>query len=131
MNTTVMQPAAGAGAALGCGPLAAAAAYFISVYNARPDLIAEQRGWDRAIALVASDSGESVAIRAAGGRLLQDASPPLRFDIVITSDVATLCDVLELRTSPNEPYLFGELLVSGSEHDFVRIDYIAAALCPA
>src|SRR5690349_3420486 len=88
MNTTVLEPAVAASSLSLRGPLAAAAAHFIAIYNARPDLVAEQRGWSRAIALVASDSGESVALRAADGLLLEDNSPGLAFDIVITSDLA-------------------------------------------
>ena len=131
MNTTVLEPAGAAAPAPLRGRLAAAAASFLAIYNARADLIAEHRGWNRTIALVASDTGESVAIRAFDGRLAEDASGSSQPDIVITSDRATLCDVLELRTSPNEPYIFGELTVRGAEPDFLRIDYIAAALCPA
>ena len=131
MNSTGMEAARAAGPAPARGPLAAAAAYFLGIYNGRSDLVAEQRGWSRTIALVASDSGESVALRAVDGRLCEDNAGATHFDVVITSDGATLCDVLELRTSPNEPYIFGELTVRGSEADFRRIDDIAAALCPA
>jgi hypothetical protein len=47
----------------------------------------------------------------------------------ISGDQQTLCDVLELRRDPNEPYLFGELVVRGPEADFLRLDYIASRLC--
>jgi hypothetical protein len=50
--------------------------------------------------------------------------------LVVSSDERTLCDVLDLRISPNEPYLFGELTVQGPEADFVRLDYIATEICP-
>ena len=131
MNTTGMEPTCAPAPALRRGPLAAAAAYFISIYNARADLVSEQRGWSRTFALVASDSGERVALRAINGVFHEEepGGPPP--DVIITSDSATLRDVLELRKSPNEPYLFGELTVRGPEADFLRIDYIAAVLCPA
>ncbi len=132
MSTIVMDPAHDVGRAATRGPLAAAAGYFIEAYNARERLVADQRGWTRVIALAASDTGEVVTIRAIDGRLSEDTSaPPPPPDVVITSDSATLCDVLELRLSPNEPYVFGELTVRGAEADFLRIDYIAASLCPA
>jgi hypothetical protein len=47
----------------------------------------------------------------------------------ISGELRTLCDVLELRRDPNEPYLFGELVVRGPEADFLRLDYIASKLC--
>jgi hypothetical protein len=47
----------------------------------------------------------------------------------VVADAATLIDVLELRRSANEAYLFGELVVRGREADFVRLDYVASALC--
>jgi len=131
MNTTVMEPARATGQALERGPLSVAAAHFIEIYNARADLVAEQRGWSCAISLVAADTGESVALRAVDGRIHEEVLGGRSADVVITSDSAMLRDVLELRKSPNEPYIFGELTVRGSESDFLRIDYIAAALCPA
>ena len=133
MNTIVTDPSQGGGptgAALR-GPLASAAEYFIGVYNAREDLIADQRGWTRTITIAASDTGESVTIRAIDGRLSEALGAAQTPDVVITSDNATLCEVLALRMSPNEPYVFGELTVRGAEADFLRIDYIAACLCPA
>ncbi len=52
-------------------------------------------------------------------------------DVTVRASCAILLDVLELRRSPNEPYLFGELTVQGPEAHFVRLDYIATTLGPS
>jgi len=110
-------------------PLVNAMSRFARAYNRRPDLMAEQRGWICTIALVASDSSASVAVRLENG-LITCISDQAEADVVITSDEATLRDILELRRGPNEPYLFGDLTVRGRERDFLRLDYIAGVLCP-
>jgi hypothetical protein len=103
---------------------------FAVEYHARPELVKEQRGWSRTIALVAGDSGEQVGARVDDGRIIEIYDEPRPSDVTIRSDAATLREILELRRSPNEPYLFGELTVQGSEADFLRLDYIAGCLCP-
>jgi hypothetical protein len=105
--------------ALGC---------FLRAYQARPALVAEQRGWSPVIALLAIDADARATVRLADGRVaaVGDASAPT---LEITGDLRTLCDVLELRRDPNEPYLFGEIVVRGPEADFLRLDYIASQLC--
>ena len=102
---------------------------FLDAYRARPALVAQQAGWSPTIALRATDTGASARVRFADGRPQPDADagPPT---LVVSSDQRTLEEVLRLRLGPNEPYLFGELTVQGPEADFVRLDYIATALCP-
>lgn len=111
--------------------LSAAATGFVARYAARPELVAEQAGWTLTIALTASDTGESVSVRVEDGRVteLKAASGP--GDLTVLADAETLIAVLDLRRSPNEAYLFGELVVRGAESDFVRLDYLASVLCPA
>jgi hypothetical protein len=111
--------------------LAHALARFVAAYHARPDLVAEQHDWTRAIRLVASDSGESILLHVEGGRAAAWEPASAGGDVIITAQAATLCDVLELRRGPNEPYLFGELVVRGTEADFFRLDYITSRLCPS
>jgi hypothetical protein len=108
-------------------PLEQALGCFLRAYQARPELVAEQRGWSPVIALEATDTGARAAVALADGRVAgkSDAAPTLE----ISGDLQTLCDVLELRRDPNEPYLFGELVVRGPEADFLRLDYIASRLC--
>ena len=104
-------------------------ATFARAYEASDTLKDHQRGWTRTIALVASDTGESVAVRIDEGRIA-GWEPGSTGDVVITSDASTLADILELRRGPNEPYLFGELTVRGPEADFLRLDYVSDVLCP-
>src|SRR2546426_12758545 len=99
--------------------LARSATHFADVYNANEKLVREQQGWTRAIVLLASDSGEAVTIRVDDGRILAVLDRNCDGDVLITSDDATLRDILELRRSPNEPYMFGELTVKGPEADFL------------
>src|SRR5262245_43503948 len=107
--------------------LSASLSYFAAAYNARADLVAEQRGWSRTISLEAADTGETAAVRVADGRII-GVAPTAGADLVITSDAATLCDILELRRGPADPYLFGELTVRGPEADLLRLDYVTEAL---
>jgi hypothetical protein len=109
--------------------LATAARCFVDAYHARGPLVAEQAGWRCVIALEATD-GEAVTVRVEDGRISSVVAAAEPADVVITADADTLEDVLALRRSPNEPYLFGELTVSGPEADFLRLDYIATRLCP-
>jgi putative sterol carrier protein len=103
---------------------------FAVEYHARPELVAEQRGWSRTISLQAHDSGEEVGARVDDGLIVELYDEPRSSDVTIRSDAATLREILELRRSANEPYLFGELTVHGSEADFLRLDYITGCLCP-
>jgi hypothetical protein len=110
--------------------LQSALAVFLAAYRARPDLALGQRDWSPTIELRATDSGAAVRVRFVDGRPGVEQAGALP-TLVVSSDERTLCDVLRLVRSPNEPYLFGELTVQGPEMDFVRLDYIAAELCPA
>ena len=110
--------------------LAAATAGFVARYAARPELVAEQAGWTLTIALTASDTGESVSVRLDDGRVAEVKEAAGPGDLTVLADAETLIAVLELTRSPNEAYLFGELVVRGAEADFVRLDYLASVLCP-
>jgi hypothetical protein len=103
---------------------------FRAAYEAKTELINGLRGWTKVIVLVASDCEESVALHICEGRIVACVEREREGDVVITSDLATLRDILELRRGPNEPYLFGDLLVRGPEEDFLRLDYITAVLGP-
>jgi hypothetical protein len=103
---------------------------FAVEYHARAELVAEQRGWSRTIALAADDTGETAGARVDDGRIVELYDDRRPSDVTIRSDAATLREILELKRSANEPYLFGELTVQGSEADFLRLDYITGCLCP-
>ena len=109
-------------------PLQQALGCFLRAYQAQPALVAEQRGWSPVIALRATDTDARAAVALSDGRVAglgETAAATLE----ISGELQTLCDVLELRRDPNEPYLFGELVVRGPEADFLRLDYIASRLC--
>jgi hypothetical protein len=110
-------------------PLGAALGRFAAMYHGRPELVGEQKGWTRTIALVATDTGAAARARIADGRIVS-VEEGSTGDVVIRAEEAILRDVLDLHRSPNEPYVFGELLVEGAEADFLRLDYIATVLCP-
>jgi hypothetical protein len=110
--------------------LAAALGRFTAAYHARPDLVAGQADWSRTLRLVAADTGATLTVRVEAGRIAAVHAGDAVADLTVTADEATLCDVLELRRGPNEPYLYGELTVRGPEADFVRLDYITECLCP-
>jgi hypothetical protein len=110
--------------------LRSALAVFVAAYLARPELVRLQKGWSPRIRLRATDTPAEVTVRFVDGVPLVE-SAPAEPTLVVSSDERTLCDVLRLQLSPNEPYLFGELTVQGAEADFVRLDYIATELCPS
>ena len=101
---------------------------FVAAYHARSELVAEQRDWDCAIRLLAEDSGATLDLRIRAGRVEEHGAdtPP---DLVVRADATVLLDILEFRRDPNEPYLFGELLVEGPEAHFLRLDYVVSRLC--
>ena len=103
---------------------------FAAVYHAHTELVEEQRDWNPTIVLVAADSGEVVTVEMRQGRIVRVCEEAAAGDLVVTAERATLCDILELRRGPNQPYLFGELTVRGQEADFIRLDYITDRLCP-
>ena len=111
--------------------LATALRSFVSRYHSDPELLGEQAGWTCTITLRATDSGEAVTVQVEDGRIVSSREQPGDHQVLIAADAATLCDILELRRSPNEPYIFGELTVQGPQKDFMRLDYIAERLCPA
>jgi hypothetical protein len=108
---------------------------FVSRYHAHPTLVGDQHDWSVVIGLCAPDTAERVAVVVNRGRVTAVEKEPAEdrlleeATIVATADSAVLRDILCLRKSPNEPYLFGELLVSGPEPDFLRLDYIVTTLC--
>ena len=110
--------------------LRAALSVFVDAYLARPELVRLQKSWSPTITLRATDTPAEVSVRFVEGYPLVE-SVPAAPTLIVSSDERTLCDVLRLRMSPNEPYLFGELTVQGPEADFVRLDYIATELCPS
>lgn len=108
---------------------------FIAAYHASPRLLADHADWSVDILLRTSEDAavaEAIGIRVERGRGSLLDEPPARSaaDITVTAELPTLLAILELRMSPNEPYLFGELLVDGPEADFLRLDYLVSSLCP-
>jgi hypothetical protein len=103
---------------------------FVEAYRARPDLVAEQRGWAPVIELSASDAPARVMVAVDEGRIAAVWDETIAPTLEVRGVLETLCEVLNLRKDPNEPYLFGELTVAGAEADFMRLDYIASRLCP-
>ena len=103
--------------------------HFLRASQADAALVSEQRGWSPVIALVATDADARAAVALADGRIAAVGATGAAPTLEITGELRTLCDILELRRDPNEPYLFGELVVRGPEADFLRLDYIASRLC--
>lgn len=108
---------------------------FLAAYHASPQLIADHADWSVDILLQTSEDAavaESVGIRVEHGRGVLLDAPPARSaaDITVTAELPVLLAILDRRMSPNEPYLFGELLVDGREADFLRLDYLVSSLCP-
>ena len=125
------------------GDLLAAADWLRGRYHQHSRLLHEGRGWSLRLALLASDADQGAALHIRDGhidaiwavdsaaasacdRAISVGQPP--WDVVIRGPLRLLRDILCLRQPPSEPYLFGELAVSGPEPDFLRLDYIVSTL---
>ena len=103
----------------------------VDLYHSRPELVSEQSGWTKTITLVSTDRGDAIAVRLVDGKIVSCEEAPhggASGDVIVSSDFATLADVLALKRSPNEPYVFGDLTVRGAEADFTRLDYLLTRL---
>lgn len=109
--------------------LADALARFVAHYQADTDLVADMGGWSCGIRLETHDEGSSVYLGIADGRAVRLGAEPVEYSLVIRADLQILLDILEFRRDPNEPYLFGDLTIQGSEEDFMRLDYLVTRLC--
>lgn len=118
--------------------IAEAALKFRDRYHAREDLVAENSDWSPTIALVATDTGESLVMTLKAGRVTSAApldpargtERPSAPTLIVSAVAQVLRDILDLKLGPNDPYLFGDLVVRGPEADFLRLDYLASRLCP-
>lgn len=120
-------------------PLCQAAHALAQRYHAQPQLVRDQQGWSRAIALCADDCDDAVCLQIDDGHVAAISNPALRDsarsaassappDVVIRGSQALLQRILRLQQLPSEPYLFGEIIVEGPEPDFLRLDYIVTTL---
>jgi putative sterol carrier protein len=103
---------------------------FIQVYHTQETLVAEQHQWNCTIALMATDTLETITLQIKEGRVVNLFDALTEVDLLISAESTVLYDILEFRRDPNEPYLFGELTVQGPEAHFLRLDYIVTKLCP-
>lgn len=108
---------------------------FLAAYHASPQLLVDHADWSVNILLRTSVEGASsdavgIAVERGRGFLLDEPPDRSAADIAVTAELPILLAILDRRMSPNEPYLFGELLVDGREADFLRLDYLVSSLCP-
>ena len=124
--------------------LSQAAHWLADHYHRQVDLLAEQRGWNLRLTLLADDEAQGTTLQLVDGRIAAIAShdppsghapdgpadplPQPSCDVLIRGHHALLRDILLLRQTPSEPYLFGDLIVQGPEPDFLRLDYIVSTL---
>lgn len=113
--------------------LDADARFFVDCYHADGSLLSEQKGWSLTLALECTDVEEALWVRFTDGAVVEVRSFPSSAavpvsDLTIRAERSILSDILRLRRLPSEPYLFGDLLVSGPEPDYLRLDYIVSAL---
>ena len=109
--------------------LMAAAGEFVAIYHADAKLCADQAVWECIVRLQASDAPQRVTIAIRNGRVHALSAGTDSADLVVTAPLQILLDILQLRLNPNQPYIFGELTVTGQEADFMRVDFVASTLC--
>lgn len=102
---------------------------FVDRYHADAKLCAEQADWNCLMRLQASDVAQHVGIDVRQGRVEGISPRAEAADLVVTASLQVLLDILQLRLNPGQPYLFGELTLTGEEADFMRVDYVASMLC--
>ena len=106
-----------------------AAEEFVAIYHADAKLCADQADWECVVRLQASDAPQRVTIAVRNGRVRALSAGTDTANLIVTAPLQILLDILQLRLNPNQPYIFGELTVSGQEADFMRVDFVASTLC--
>ncbi len=109
--------------------LMTAAENFVALYHADSKLCADQMDWDCVVRLQAANAPQQVTLDVRKGSVHAVTTDSKECDLIVTSTLQILMDILHLRLNPNQPYLFGELTLAGREADFMRVDYIASMLC--
>ena len=102
---------------------------FVGAYHGAETLVAAQRDWHCSVALVASDSEETLGLEIEAGRVRELERTPSEVDLVVTAERSTLLGILEFRRDPSEAYLCGELTIGGAEAHFTRLDWVVTGLC--
>lgn len=120
-------------------PLCQAAVELAAHYHGTPQLVRDQQGWSRVIALISDDCTDAVRLEISDGQIAAITATAARTEAAETSEVpaanvvirgpqSLLQRILRLQQPVSEPYLFGELTVEGPEPDFLRLDYIVTTL---
>ncbi len=94
--------------------------------NDNPRLNKMVKGWDRVIHFVTSDTAQTYTMRVEGQQLspLETGAvgPP---DVIVTGLSEDFCDLFWGDLNPSEKYMNGEITLTGSQADVMRIDAIS------
>jgi putative sterol carrier protein len=91
--------------------------------NANERLKRMLRGWDRVVHLVAIDSGDTFTVEVRDQELLELSQGSLGSpDLVVSASSEDFADMFWGDLNPSEKYMSGEIVLSGSQEDVMRLD---------
>jgi putative sterol carrier protein len=91
--------------------------------NANERLKRMLRGWDRVVHLVATDSGDTFTVEVRGQELLEMSGGAVGSpDLVVSATSEDFADMFWGDLNPSEKYMSGEIVLSGSHEDVMRLD---------
>ena len=105
------------------GDLRAVLTRFATLCRENERLLVMNRDWFRTVA-VKPEQGEPVWVRYDGGPVSVLDEPSAAADLEVEGPASVLLDVFSGRIAPTEPYMAGDLRVSGSQDDMMRLDII-------
>jgi putative sterol carrier protein len=84
------------------------------------------RGWDRVVHFTTSDTADAFTMEVRNQLLSElqygHVGQP---DVIVTGSSEDLCDMFWGDLNPSEKYLSGEITLSGSQQDVMRIDALS------
>ncbi len=83
------------------------------------------RGWDRVIRIEVEDHPDVFTLILENGELRLEEQSGRKPHMVVRGDSEIVTGVFFGELAPTEPYLKGELTVSGSQEDVLRLDFIS------
>lgn len=109
--------------------LARALDSFVERFRAEPRLKAMTAGWDRTIAVQATDLPDVFWLRVEGGTLRRLVEAPgTEPEITMSAGSDLLRALFAGEVSPTEPYMNGDLRLIASEADVMRLDVMTLML---
>ena len=84
------------------------------------------KGWDRVIHFTTTDTAEGFTMRVQDQKLTElETGHQGQPDVIVTGSSEDFCDMFWGDLNPSEKYMSGEITLTGSQQDVMRIDAIS------